>query len=77
MSAPALVRTAVLKLEEELKALYGDRFRRLLLYGSYARGDQRDGSDVNLLLLLEGPVNTVQEILYLESVAWPLLSKRP
>jgi predicted nucleotidyltransferase len=72
MNAPSRVRTAVLELEEGLKALYGERFRGLLLYGSYARGDQREGSDVNLLLLLEGPVNTVQEILHLETVAWPL-----
>jgi len=61
-----------LELEKGLKALYGERFRGLLLYGSYARGDQREGSDVNLLLLLVGPVNTVQEILHLETVAWPL-----
>jgi predicted nucleotidyltransferase len=72
MNAPSRVRTAVLELEEGLKALYGERFRGLLLYGSYARGEQREGSDVNLLLLLEGPVNTVQEILHLETVAWPL-----
>lgn len=62
MNAPAPVRTAILELEEGLKALYGERFRGLLIYGSYARGDQREGSDVNLLLLLEGPVNTAREI---------------
>lgn len=72
MNAPSPVRTAILELEKGLKALYGERFRGLLLYGSYARGDQREGSDVNLLLLLVGPVNTVQEILHLETVAWPL-----
>jgi len=52
--------------------LYGDRFRGLLLYGSYARGDFREGSDIDLLLLLDGPVNTVEEITRLEPVKWPL-----
>ena len=52
---PPLLQEAVRKLEDGLKSLYGERFRGLLLYGSYAKGDARDGSDVNLLLLLDGP----------------------
>jgi|SRR6185295_3351244 len=69
---PDHIREVVLKLESGLKDLYGDRFRGLLLYGSYARGDAREGSDVDLLLLLEGPVDTVREILRLQPVKWPL-----
>jgi len=69
---PPSLREAVQRLEQGLKDLYGERFRGLLLYGSYAKGDARDGSDVNLLLLLDGPVNTVREILYLEDLKWPL-----
>src|SRR6185295_1086397 len=69
---PDHIREVVLKLESGLKELYGDRFRGLLLYGSYARGDAREGSDVDLLLLLEGPVNPVREILDSEPVTWPL-----
>lgn len=69
---PDHIREVVLKLESGLKDLYGSRFRGLLLYGSYARGDTRDGSDVDLLLLLEGPVDTVREILHLQPVKWPL-----
>jgi predicted nucleotidyltransferase len=72
MSVPAPIRNVVSDLEKGLKALYGDRFRGLLLYGSYARGDQREGSDVDLLLLLEGPVNPAREILHLSPVKWPL-----
>lgn len=69
---PSSLQEAVRKLETGLKRLYGERFRGLLLYGSYARGDAREGSDVDLLLLLEGPVNTVREILHLADVKWPL-----
>jgi predicted nucleotidyltransferase len=64
MNVPTPIRNAVLALEEGLKDLYGERFRGLLLYGSYARGDQREGSDVNLLLLLEGPVDPCREIVF-------------
>lgn len=69
---PNNIRDVIRKLEDGLKALYGDRYRGLLLYGSYARGDAREGSDVDLLLLLEGPVDPVLEILHLEPVKWPL-----
>ena len=62
----------IAQLRQGLRELYGDRFRDLLLYGSYARGDAREGSDIDLLLLLEGPVDAAREILHLEPVAWPL-----
>src|SRR5262249_3805165 len=69
---PEPVRDVVLKLRSGLQDLYGDRFRGLLLYGSYARGNAWSGSDVDLLLLLEGPVNAARETLASEPVVWPL-----
>ncbi len=64
MSAlPPKIRDVVTRLEQGLKDLYGERFRGLLLYGSYARGTAWEGSDVDLLLLLAGPVDPVTEIL--------------
>ncbi len=69
---PPKVRDVVMELEKSLRELYGDRFRDLLLYGSYARGTADEGSDVDLLLLLEGPVNPAREVLHLQTVKWPL-----
>src|SRR3954453_13163611 len=60
---PPNVRNVLIELERGLKELYCERFRGLLLYGSYARGTAWEGSDVDLLLLLEGPVNPGREIL--------------
>ena len=60
------------RLSGELDAFYGDRYKGLLLYGSYARGEAHEGSDVDLLLLLEGPVDPVEEILHLEPAKWPI-----
>jgi predicted nucleotidyltransferase len=69
---PPKIRDVVLELERGLRDLYGNRFRGLLLYGSYARGTAWEGSDVDLLLLLQGPVDPIGEILAMECVAWPL-----
>jgi uncharacterized protein (UPF0332 family) len=69
---PNHIREVLLKLEAGLKALYGNRFRGLLLYGSYARGEAWEGSDVDLLLLLKGPVNPAREIIASEVVTYPL-----
>lgn len=69
---PGEIAEVVARLRKELEAFYGRRFRDLLLYGSYARGDQWEGSDVDLLVLLDGPVDTGREILRMEPMAWPL-----
>ena len=41
---------------KELKAglvrIYGDKLKAVYLYGSYARGDYRQGSDVDVMILL-------------------------
>jgi predicted nucleotidyltransferase len=68
---PELV-DVVAKLRKGLEELYGGRFRDLLLYGSYARGEEREGSDVDLLVLLDGPVMTSREICRIIEISAPI-----
>jgi predicted nucleotidyltransferase len=51
---PPHVRAALAEAKARLVALYGDRLDRVVLYGSYARGDAREDSDVDLLVVLRG-----------------------
>lgn len=37
----------------EIKKIYGDHLRKVLLYGSYARGDYRKDSDIDIMILLD------------------------
>jgi predicted nucleotidyltransferase len=41
---------------------YGQRLKGVLLYGSEARDEADDDSDVDLMVLLDGPVDTGREI---------------
>lgn len=38
---------------EKLKSIYGDSLKSVVLFGSYARGEEREESDIDLLLLLD------------------------
>lgn len=50
------------ELKDRLSDLYGDRLVELILYGSQARGDAEDGSDIDVLVVLRGQVNACDEI---------------
>ena len=36
---------------EEIKRIYGSHVKQIILYGSYARGDFRPDSDVDIMIL--------------------------
>lgn len=38
---------------DEIKKIYGVHLRKIILYGSYARGDYRQDSDVDIMILLD------------------------
>jgi len=59
---PRPVRQALAELKESLAGVYGDRLKGVFLYGSYARGDYHDESDVDVLIVLRGPVKVSEEI---------------
>jgi hypothetical protein len=46
---------------DALRQVYGPRLERVILFGSHARGDARPDSDIDLLVVLEGPVDVMAE----------------
>lgn len=56
------VENIIAELRAQLQSLYGPRLKKLVLFGSHARGDAEPGSDVDVLVVLEGPINSWEEI---------------
>ncbi len=55
------------ELRRRLAATCGARMRKLILYGSQARGDARGDSDIDVMVVLEGEVRPFQETLRAEN----------
>ena len=58
---PAKIRRLMKEFKEGLVRIYGDKLKAVYLYGSYARGDHRPGSDVDVMILLKDYKNYWKE----------------
>ncbi len=47
------IETIMQELIEKVKPIFGDKLKKVILYGSYARGDYDAESDVDVMLLVD------------------------
>jgi|YNPMSStandDraft_1061717.scaffolds.fasta_scaffold17216_6 predicted nucleotidyltransferase len=61
---------AVDELIEKLKETYGENLVKVILYGSKARGDQTDDSDIDILVVLGDYVDIKKERFKIYDIVW-------
>ena len=50
---PQIIQTLLIKYLQEIRKIYGTHLKKVILYGSYARGDYNDQSDIDIMLLVD------------------------
>jgi predicted nucleotidyltransferase len=63
---------ALARLIRELRSHYGPRLRKVILYGSRARGDFTEHSDLDVLVVLKNMGLRYEEIKKINEIASPL-----
>jgi len=63
---PVNIKNVLKKLKKELLRTYGESIDSIILYGSRARGDAREDSDIDILVVLKSDFN-YSEMLRLSS----------
>jgi len=56
------IQNILVELRHRFEAIYGDRMVNMLLFGSQARGDATVDSDIDVMVVLKGPVKPGDEI---------------
>lgn len=50
---PERVHDIVYGFAQQLKLIYGESLKKIVVYGSYARGDYNNNSDVDIMILVD------------------------
>ena len=53
------IREVVDRFAEVAKRIYGTKLQEIILYGSCARGDFENDSDIDILILLDSPLESI------------------
>ncbi|MBE9013444.1 nucleotidyltransferase domain-containing protein [Pseudanabaenaceae cyanobacterium LEGE 13415] len=72
ISADTNTLKAIEQTKQCLTEHYGDRLSQLILYGSVARNEAHDESDIDLLVVLNPPFDYFQELRNIVELVYPI-----
>ena len=55
-------RDIILRFSQQVKLILGDKLDKVILYGSYARGDYNEHSDVDIMILTTLTDEEIEEL---------------
>ncbi len=58
---PNLINKTISDFNKKVQDLLGNRLKKIILYGSYARGDYRKNSDVDIMILTDLSYEEIEE----------------
>ncbi len=64
---PGLIKNIVQEFCNSIKGIFGNELSRIIVYGSYARGDYTDSSDIDVMILVKIPEGLIRD--YTDDVA--------
>lgn len=64
---PKTVHSLLLQYLTEIRKIYGSHLKSVILYGSYARGDYTEDSDIDIMILVDLPDEKLDS--YLDSLS--------
>ncbi len=67
MALKSSITTILKKVHDESHRIFGDKLADIVLYGSYARGDYDQSSDVDIMLLIDMPQEELSQ--YRETIS--------
>ena len=59
---PGMINNLLGQYVEVVREIYGDRLKSVILYGSYARGDFRPDSDIDIMILADLTEMEIEEV---------------
>lgn len=72
----AISENIVSQFKLQLQKLYGERLAKVILFGSYARGEEKETSDIDFLVVLKDKrISTFSEIEKMNSLTYEIMLK--
>ena len=59
---PENIRSIIYRFSQELRHILGDKLTKVIVYGSYARGDYNCNSDVDIMILVKMSNSDIKKI---------------